>query len=216
MKTKRVSTPKRTIRSLDKNTTWFIGDLVKKCHQKGVTLHLKASERVNVGRIKCNGSFDEDKIEVATKNKFEFWLGILVHESCHMDQWANKTRIWKEIDPYLRAVDKWLNSKDHKLKSVKKAFSKVIELELDCEKRSIKKIEKYKLPIDKEEYIKGANAYLLSYTFARKNRKWYKYPYKNPRIRRAMPTKLLNMKDFNNLDHPLLQYYTPIKKKNVK
>jgi hypothetical protein len=71
------------------------------------------------------------------------------------------------------------------------AIQGVVDLELDNEKRSVKLIGKYNLSIDKESYVKKANAYLYFYHWMRKTRRWCSPnnpPYRNKNIVAAMPT----------------------------
>jgi hypothetical protein len=78
---------------------------------------------------------------------------------------------------------------------LKNVVDKVLEMELDCEKRSIEKIKKYKLPINVKEYTQKANAYMYFYRALAKTRKWTnksKSPYSLTNIWKQMPSKLLN------------------------
>ena len=84
-------------------------------------------------------------------------------------------------------------------------IASVVEMELDCEKRSIAKIQENELPIDLEEYIKEANEYLLSYAICIKTGKWDDCTEPlNAEVREAMPDQLLELKDYIDLDNPLL------------
>jgi hypothetical protein len=63
----------------------------------------------------------------------------------------------------------------------------VIDCELDCEKRAVAKIKKYKLPISIEYYIKMCNSYLFSYTKILEVRKWKAGVYLNKKLLRCSP-----------------------------
>jgi hypothetical protein len=192
---------------IDTSVRRFLGDLVASCSENNISLKLVASTKVSIGKIKCNGLFDEKQIMVATKNELSFWLGILVHESCHMDQHLEGSKLWVELDPYLGAVDSWINDPAYKIRGKDLAFSKVVELELDCERRSLRKIKKYGLPIDTGKYIQGANSYLFAYGIAKKRRVWFQTPYKKPHICDKMPKRLLTIEEYNNPKHKLLDLY---------
>ena len=192
---------------IDVTVKRFLGDLVGLCHDNGISLKLVAAPKVSIGKIKCNGMFDEKQIAVATKNDLEFWLGILVHESCHMDQYLEKTKLWAELDPHLIAVDSWINDPDYRIRNKDEAFRKVVELELDCERRAVRKIKEYSLPISVKEYIKGANSYLFAYGVAKKTREWFQNPYKKPFIYQHMPGRLLSLGEYTDPNHPLLEHY---------
>jgi hypothetical protein len=192
---------------IDTSVRRFLGDLVASCSENNISLKLVASTKVSIGKIKCNGMFDEKQITVATKNELNFWLGILVHESCHMDQHIEGSKLWKEIDPYLTAVDSWISDPTYKIRGKDLAFKRVIELELDCEKRSLRKIKKYGLPIDAGKYIQGANSYLFAYGITKKRRVWFQNPYKQPHIYEKMPKRLFSLDEYTDPKHKLLDLY---------
>jgi hypothetical protein len=164
---------------------------------------------VEANSIKCSGFFDEEDMElaVATNKKENDWLVILIHESCHLDQYTQKTPIWKQGEDGIGIIDDWLDNKTYNGQQLIKAFEDTIKLEVDCEKRSVKKIKKYNLPINTEEYIQKANAYLISYWATYRDRKWFPFPYNDPKIYKNMPTKFLSLKNYLNKNHPLLNLY---------
>ena len=194
------------------NVKNFLGDLVEACYENKITLKLVHSKQLHIGKIKCSGMFDEKSLQVSTDHDLEIWLGVLVHESCHMDQYLQNIQIWRDIDPHLIRVDSWVTDPDYKIWKKAEAFEKVVELELDCEKRAIKKINKYKLPINKERYIRGANSYLFAYGAAMRNRRWYKHPYKRAEIWGVMPGKFLRLANYVDPKHPLLDVYDEVYK----
>ena len=57
-------------------------------------------------------------------------------------------------------------------KTLKLCVQDVIDCELDCEKRSVKKIKEYNLDINVSNYKRMANTYLYSYPYMLKVRKW--------------------------------------------
>ena len=140
--------------------------------------------------IQCNGYFDGDKLVVACGKPEKHWLSILVHESCHMDQWIKKLKVWKKSAD-LDVTDEWLNGDRFRKKTVNESIRRSIMLELDCEKRAIKKIKEFGLPIDIKQYTQRANAYILWYIYLKKVRKWNPPAYKERRIYSKMPKRLL-------------------------
>ena len=88
---------------------------------------------------------------------------------------------------------------------MKKALALTRDLELDNEKRSVKIIKEWGLPIDIKEYTQKANAYVNLYNRLAVTRKWPSVknsPYKNPKIYKQMP-KIFRM-DYKNLSE---KYY---------
>lgn len=155
----------------------LIEDIKRKATRFGIRVILKNQPLVfapgeNEG---CSGFFDpENKIlAVATKKKKEDWLGVLIHESCHLDQWVHDRYLWDKLSIGYNIFFKWLlDGKEVEMKVLERCVQDIIELEKDCEIRSIKKIQKYGINIDVERYRRLANAYLYSYIYMLGSRKW--------------------------------------------
>ena len=101
----------------------------------------------------------------------EDWFPNFVHEYCHLQQtkeglFCNKS--WQETD---KTYTEWALGK-FKLSNKEAAIigRRQRLTELDCEKRVIKEIKKYQLPININTYIQSANAYIYSYSFLVENR----------------------------------------------
>lgn len=153
----------------------FISDLVQQCTKEQIEFKLTNTNKINLSGIPCNGYFEgtelKGKLIVATNKPQKDWLPILVHESCHLDQWLEDKQKFIKLDS-IGIIDKWLNGEKIKKTELIKAFRASKKLELDCEKRSIIKIKKYNLPINIEEYIQMANSYIYFYNWVLENRKW--------------------------------------------
>jgi len=129
-------------------------------------------------KIKVSGYFDEDslKIAVALKKPKKIWLQNLVHEYSHFCQWKEGTKVYKDSDatPGMMEYDSWLTGKaelsDEKLLNCTRALQM---MELDCEKKAVAWIEKFKIPLNIKDYIKRANSYVFFYEIVRRQRKWY-------------------------------------------
>ena len=101
-----------------------------------------------------------------------YWIGVLAHEYSHFRQsviespyWTNFQNEVSEVDDF----DKIFKNKKTKLSGAKAKRSKIIDhvvgMELDCDKSAIKLINKYKLPVDKNEYRSKANIVLYKYLY---------------------------------------------------
>lgn len=149
-----------------------------------------------------NGSHDGNGYAgwVSTKEfvvytKLDNFLSVFVHEASHLDQLLDKTSLWHH--PHLRdgrdEFDIWntLLRKRHPIKC-KRAWKKTCELEIDCDKRAIKKIKKYNLPINLNEYIRWANSYHSSYYYFYKFNCFYDVnyiPYEDDNIKQLFTDK---------------------------
>lgn len=116
-------------------------------------------------------------LKVACDNPFNVWFPTLVHESCHMDQWIEQIPMWNES--YVMGIDAndildlWTNHKIELTPDQRNVVIKSIrDIEVDCERRAIDKVNKFDLPINVEEYIKKANAYAYYYTVLGETRAW--------------------------------------------
>lgn len=170
--------------------------------------------RYGVGKSsKSLGYFDSNKtkdyngvLACAMKNPLSF--NVLVHESCHLDQYIENTKLWRDADNYLSVFFDWVDGKEIHHKKLKKAFIISQQLELDCERRAVKKIKKLNLDIDVERYIQEANAYIYLYTYIYMNRVWYKPRkpiYKDNLVLSLMPKKFI--KDYTHIPPKILEAY---------
>lgn len=174
---------------------------IAECHKHDVDAKLLRKKHVKMDGLNCSGYFSdhEPELVVACYKPVADWMRILVHETCHRDQWAENSKYWRQkVDGYdpLIWLQEWLDG-DISLRGEK--LSKVLTgsalVELDCEIRSVKKIKDYELPFDLCDYRKKANAYVWFYQCMRYTRKWYakgKAPHAVPAVWQAMPN------DFDN------------------
>ena len=176
--------------SKNKKVTDFIQHVKEHCKEVGIKCDIRPVKYLVLsGNIRCSGYFCEETMKLVVAGKSKDWLGILVHEYAHLTQWQDKrTNIWKTGSIGVTHLDDWLGGK--KIRSVKKAIEWSRDLELDNEKRSVKLIKKWKLPVDLNDYIKKANAYIQFYNYMRYSKRWSRpgnAPYSNKVIYEAMP-----------------------------
>ena len=180
-----------------RNLNKLIADVAQKCVAHGITLSLQHVKNVDQENLPCSGYFDEKSLVVATKKKrIQDWVDVLVHESCHLDQFTEKSELWVTDNNSLSIVEAWIKGKKMTYKKRDLGFKNTILIELDCEKRSIKKFKKYKLNVDTQEYIQKANSYLFSYVVSLHEKRWYSSPYENPKIWKKMPKRLLTFEQY--------------------
>lgn len=152
----------------------FLKMIKKKCREHKVKLILSNTKKITLGEnIHVSGYFSDEhkKYELACALKNPEYLGILVHEFSHMEQWVEKIPLWSKAD-YGTDVDDWLEGKN--IKYINRKIDRIKYLELDCEKRAVKNIKKYKLPINIKKYIQKANSYILFYNYIKESRRWSK------------------------------------------
>lgn len=203
---------------LDSNVLQFIDVELNKCRQHGIAIKMPYKKSVIHSGTKCAGYFEQDPLEfaVAVGRSHRFWLSTFVHETCHIDQWREDLPIWyekvNEEDP-LDLMDEWILGKvELDQDTIKRMFDIVIEIELDCEKRSVEKIKQYNLPIKIDTYIRKSNAYVWSYRLLQVTRIWdHTGAYEYPEVWRKMPKHFNN--DYSSLPESISSiFYANIEK----
>lgn len=173
-----------------KNTDRFIAHVKAECKYYGIKLELRKTKYLVLEkRIKCGGYFDETRKVLVVATKTTSWFAILVHEFAHLTQWVDNCKPWQELGNSLEKVSDWLNGKE--VRGIKTALAKARDLELDNEKRTVKLIRKWNLPIDIKEYTQKANAYVQLYNWMYYTRRWCSVknsPYRNSAIYKEMPS----------------------------
>ena len=185
----------------------FIQWVKKQCKENGIKCDLRKVKYLKLsGNIKCSGYFDDEERKLVVAMNRPDWLGILVHEYCHLTQWADGIKIWTQGCESLSKVDVWLAGKS--VRGIKKALEQSRDLELDNEKRSVALMQKWDLDIDVDEYIRKANAYVMFYNYMYHSRKWSlpgNSPYTNQTIVSNMSNKF-NMR-YNKMSERLVKLY---------
>lgn len=142
----------------------------------------------------CSGFFDEDEkcIVVACAKPVVEWVSVLVHESCHLDQYLDQNDKWNECIRGYEDLWGWLEgSTQLNSAQVRKMLDRVMFIEWDCERRSIEKIRKLNLPINISDYARKANSYLYAYEVMNKHRAFPTGIYYDPEVTKHAPSYLL-------------------------
>lgn len=183
----------------------FKRDLRVLCKKHNISLKLIYKPNISIeSNITVSGYFssDDKELVVATKKDVVDWLEILIHESCHLDQFIEDAEVWANSALYNGMdtgilYDLWLAGIiELKPKILNEITQLIIDLERDCDKRAVEKIKKYGLSdiIDIDTYIKKSNAYHLFYDAVSKLRRWNnpnKSPYKYEEIYNKFPRYFL-------------------------
>ena len=191
------------INRLPSNVQFFIKSIVETCKVHNVPLSMTKTDVVKCPpeNIECAGYFDDNPLHFATacKGHYNNWLGIFVHESCHLDQWLENSENWiVDISGYddspLVIFDRWITNQIEISEETKKqVIDFIVNLELDCELRTVEKIKKYNLPINLNKYIQMSNAYVWSYRLIGETRNWnFSSIYSLPNVWSKMPNHFTN------------------------
>jgi len=173
------------------------------------------------GFFVVNGKYPQGELGVAIGDPPNEWIKVLIHESCHMDQFVDNVKAWtnnfiydcktNKIKESIDLIDEWVTGREFSKSILKDLTSSALNVELDCERRSAKKIKKYNLDINIEEYIQQSNSYIYFYRYLEESRKWYKKtPYQTKKVWSKMP------KTFNNDYSIVPEEFKPLFKKILK
>lgn len=159
-----------------KNSVLTFLQLVQKdCLENGVNLVFHPDTEIKLSkRISVSGFWSDGDKELQVAVNHPEWLTVLAHEYGHFCQWKEKKFIdEKTIDAY-SMFDEWIE-KEIELDDlmIEEMITLIQKCELDCEKRALKFIKKYKLYFDYDLYIQKSNSYVLGYEAAKIKRKWF-------------------------------------------
>jgi hypothetical protein len=128
--------------------------------------------QVNTGNgHRCTGFFDDSQRVIRVAKKSSNWLETLVHEYCHfLDYLESPSRQLQKEDKALAICEKHIKGDICPTRDVIYAFRTVAHMEWKCDRRAVKLIQDWNLPIDIDHYIREANLYVYLYHMYRKYR----------------------------------------------
>jgi len=176
---------------MKKNTKKFIQSALFELISNHINVSLIQKSKLN---RRYMGYFDEaeKKFCISIRKPQKLWIPVFIHEFCHFRQWKENDPVWRisndeEEGEFWEWVEGKLPTPPSNLKKVVKNIQKI---ELNCEKRVAKIIDQYKIEINRDRYIQGANAYIYLYNIVIEREEWYKTPpYQIKKIIDTMPTK---------------------------
>lgn len=160
----------------------FLEYVKRVCEENNIQLKIGRGKLVRMRpyNFKVAGYFDEDSRLLHCgkgSNETEF-LSTLVHEFAHVLQWIEKDVHYKKCDhqkhgSVQNAVCMWVNNEINiSQKKLESYTQKVIACELNAERRALKIIKEFDLPIDTKKYCEHASATLYTYWLTLKTKKW--------------------------------------------
>lgn len=170
------------------------------CKEHDKKIILKKAKILRFEGGNCAGWCDGDTLAIATLAPLA--AETYCHEFAHMTQAVDKSPVWRDNVVFFGDL------MENKV-CVSSFFSvmEVIELERDCEKRSLQLSKKWGL-FDNELYAQLANAYLYYYHYVFLKKTWFpSSQIYNPIIVDLMPKTLLPAKHFNKINMDLMHVY---------
>lgn len=188
---------------MDQATINFLGRAILKYRQ--FKLSFVPQKHLITGKATSVGWADDKELRIATKRPVSTWIDVFVHETCHLDQQLQRPAWHSRKEEALGKLDDWLAGK--RVDYIERYILEVIELEWDCEKRSLRKIARNKLPVDRKQYAQMANAYIIGYHWTLANRKWCKKSYETTKVWSRMPSSLVSLKTALTPPQKLINLY---------
>lgn len=203
------------------NKQEFLNFVEKKCINHGIIFKISNDNTIKTEMLKtsCSGFFEENQkikptLGIAGLLSDQLFFEVLAHEFSHAMQWVENSIYWtqsrltpSDILKYQSRIDSqisgletgdilslWLDSAvELSPDELEDLTIRTTAVEFDCESRTVDLIRSSQLEIDSDTYAQKANAYLITYFFSQKTRKWTKPGhalYTKPEFYSLMPTKI--------------------------
>lgn len=193
----------------DKNFSEFLEWSKSFLSKNGKKITIKNSRNICFDGGKCSGWCDGNEMVVAKKNPL--FKQVYCHEFSHMTQaiedipiWNKELIFWDKIQKQTIMPRDWAD------------VMEVIELERDCEKRTINLSKKWQL-FDNEQYAQQANLYLFYYQYVFLKKKWVdSTSIYHPLLIQEMPKVIKPLNTFNSINMELMALYDECLEKNGK
>lgn len=146
------------------------------------------------------------------------WEEVLAHEFNHYLQYIENSKEWSMLSfknsDCLTLMWNWMDGEieltDKELDIV---FSRVRNLEHDCEKRTVKMLRLYHLSDNLEKYIKEANLYIMFYNVAKIYRKWIPDRFNDSKyLYSILPSTLSGSRTYKSMSKNIIEFFG----KNIK
>ena len=184
----------------------FEADVRRQVKRAGGTCHFPMTRTVafDADGTQVNGYWDEENLVMACAmdQPEDQRLRLLAHEFGHFRQYIEDRPAYTAC--YTGNAEQvgfgWVCGEDYCDDDAKVALGVLRNMELDCERVTLRILREYSLPMDVEEYCRRAAAYVYFYHVMAEHRVWYtagKEPYNIPGIVDLMPTTLEG--DFNTI-----------------
>lgn len=188
------SRARKIFRKFPRDVKEYFEKLDQKCQKHGILLKLGGGKEVNFGHGRCGGYFDDfgKEMKISIGGSIQGVLSVAIHEESHLEQFIKKTPIWRNFSTYNGYTRFFKYLSGERIYKINQAVQAAISIEKECEKIAIKKIKKKWLKyIDLNCYVTNASAYLFSYLYMAKKRKWPKNTPCTAKIRAHCPNKIL-------------------------
>ncbi len=177
----------------------FVEHVKAECKRAGAKCTITDTKDATMSGLRVSGYFGDDadgtQAELFVAGKAALSLETLVHEFAHFIQWDTKSPLWGPDNHH----DWLVREAELSTQGRNWHFRHARNIELDAERRAVRLIKKWKLPINVSLYIQQANAYIYFYDFAKRNREWCQVrgPYSVQAIVQLMPKTFLPRRSYD-------------------
>ncbi len=159
----------------------ILSDIMDKAQQNNVKVTISKEKHIKYpiggfpvhGYFAINAGYPNGELGISTGDGLEEWIKVLIHESCHMDQFIENDYVWTnnfiydckdhKIKESIDLLDEWTNGRNFSKSIITDLTNSVLNVELDCEKRSAEKMKRYNLDINIDVYTQQSNSYIYFY-----------------------------------------------------
>ena len=190
----------------NKEVLYFVNHVAEELKRFNGKLKLKSSP-FSISK-KMDGEFSECEMSISCyyDPSSYYWVGVLAHEYGHFLQCKNEEKIWADFQENIFELgdleEVFTNKKNLKKAPQKRIRRKILKyiiaLELDADKRAIKLINKFKLPVNKKKYVSYANLILYKYLYWSEKGYWPDF-IDNNTLKRLDPIDF-KISKFKNID----------------
>jgi hypothetical protein len=164
-------------KAVDNEIRW----MDKELKRAGVSLNMVLDKHCKDDVGVFQGSYDSGAltVNVAVCRQLRAWFPVLLHEFCHWEQDRENMTAWVHCGEYDDAGDACTIMNDYikgyinKSQHVKGAINAVKAMELECERLTLKRLQKFDYIISQRKYAKEASAYIFYHDYIYKSGRWY-------------------------------------------
>lgn len=178
--------------------TQFVKHIRSHLSEYGFKLIFGRGKRVNIYKARCEGYFllpkNKKDREIRVAKGGETWLFVLAHEYCHFLQWLDQSEVFSQKLNFAQEIANTICANEPNTKwttrQIRWAFKMVANNERDCERKTVKLLEAWGIPFNRDMYIKKANLYVYLHHFwmEHQSAKSVFNVYKSNRILNVVPT----------------------------
>lgn len=170
------SRARKILRKFPRDVQEFFKKLDKRCQKHQILFKISGGRALNAGG-RCGGYFDSENrtlaVAIGGKNSLGNIISLVEHEASHcFGQFLNPRSIWHKkgiISKHSRFAYYLAGERIYQPKECAMAS---ILLELDCERKTLRKLKKWQKYVNLKTATLRANSYLLSHWHMLETRKW--------------------------------------------